>query len=148
MEIKKLAVEETSFLHLRDANDELLYEKKEVVQDGVAALVDDKDKPVGIDLYGPGSKPFAKAQASRNNRFTDRMKKKGKSNLSAAEQVEENAAFLAACTKGFRNIQYDQLEGEALFMAVYSDSSVGFIAEQASKHLGEWGNFKKASTTS
>ena len=35
---------------------------------------------------------------------------------------------------------------QALFKAVYADSSVGFIAEQAMKHLGEWANFSKGSS--
>ena len=131
MDIKSLAVEETSFLHLRDANDELLYDGKE---------------PVGITLYGPGTTPYAKASAAKNNRMLDRLKKKGKADLGADEAVEENATFLAACTKSFHHLESGSLQGDALFKAVYADKSVGFIAEQAAKHIAEWGNFKPAST--
>ena len=138
MEIKKLAVEETSFLHLRDADDELLYESK---PDGTP------DEPIGITLYGPGTKTYAKASAAKNNRLMDRLKKKGKSDMSAEETATENAAFLAACTKSFHHIELDGLKDEALFKSVYADQSIGFIAEQSAKHLGEWGNFKPASST-
>ena len=129
MDLRKIAVEETSTLHLLDASDNPLY--------------DGKDKPVTVTLYGPGSKAYARAQAARNNRVMDKLRKKGKADQTAEQTAEENALFLSACTISMSNIEYDKLEGEALFKAVYSDTSIGFIAEQVGKHLGEWGNFTK-----
>lgn len=131
MDIRKLAVEETSFLHLEDATGDALYENGE---------------PVGITLYGPGTKTYARAQQARQNRIFDRMKRKGKTDLTAEEAAKENAEFLAACTKQFHRIEMGGLKDEELFRAVYADQSVGFIAEQAMKHLGEWANFSKASS--
>jgi hypothetical protein len=128
MDIRSKQVEETSKLHIRDANDELLY---------------DGDKPVEIVVYGPGSKRFAKAQATQANRMMDRMKKKGKSDQSPEERAEETAEFLTACTKEFIGIEFDKLEGEPLFKAVYADQKLGFIAEQVNKHISEWSNFTK-----
>lgn len=136
MDFKKLAVEETSVLHLRGADEELLYEGG------------DQKKPVTITLYSPGSKTYAKAQAARSNRLLDRIKKKGKSDLSADDTAQENATFLTACTHAMANVELDKLEGDALFKAVYSDTSIGFIAEQAGKHVGEWANFTKGSAKS
>lgn len=136
MDIKNLAVEETSFLHLRDASDELLYEGE-----------GDNRKEVGITLYGPGSKTFAKASQKRQNRLMDRMKKKGKTDTTPEESVKDNADFLAEVTHSFQCIESGELRGDALHRAVYADVSVGFIAEQAMKHIGEWGNFSKASST-
>lgn len=131
MDIRKLAAEETSFLHLRDAADELLF---------------DNGQPVGITLYGPGTKVHAKATAAKQSKLLERLRKKGKTELSAEETTAENAAFLAACTKSFQCIEIGNLTGEDLFKAVYSDASIGFIAEQAGRHLAEWANFKPAST--
>ena len=37
--------------------------------------------------------------------------------------------------------------GSALAKAVYSDILIGFVADQAAKHLGDWSNFTKSSTT-
>ena len=54
MDLKKIEAEEIAFLHLRDASDELLYE------DG------DKSKPVGVTLFGPGSKTYARAAAAKS----------------------------------------------------------------------------------
>ena len=48
MDIRKLAVEETAFVHLHDASDELLYEPG---ADGTP----DQTKAVGVTVYGPGT---------------------------------------------------------------------------------------------
>lgn len=128
-DIRKFAVQETSVLHLRDASDELMYADEE------------RKKPMTITLYGPGSKQYAKAQTRNSNRMIDKLKKKGKSDQTAEEKAQEIAEFLADCTKSFEHIDYDGLQGEELFKAVYADKSIGFIAEQANKHLGDWGNF-------
>ena len=133
MDIRKFAVEETGVLELRDAADE--------------PMLGEDSKPITVTLYGPGSKQYAKAQAAQQNRMIDKLKRKGKSDQTAEEKARETAEFLAGCTKEFSaNIEMDGLQGEALHRAVYSDTSIGFIAEQVGKHLGEWGNFSKPST--
>lgn len=147
MEVRKLAVEETAFLHLRSADDALLYEKKKVEVDGEPVEVDDESKPVGIWLFGPGTKVYARANASKENRLLARVRKRGKAEMTAEENFAENANFLVACTKSFQHIQLDGLEGEALYRGVYTEPTLGFIADQVMKFLGEWGNFSKASTT-
>ena len=135
MDIRKFAVEETSTLTLRDANGDPM-----LAEDG---------QPMTITLYSPGSKTYAKAQAAQNNRLLDKLKRKGKAEQSASERAAEAAEFLSACTQAFSsNIQYDELTGEALYKAVYADTSIGFIAEQVGKHLGDWANFSKGSATS
>jgi hypothetical protein len=137
MDIRKFAVEETSVLALHDASD--------------APMVDETGAPVTVTLYGPGSKPYARAQAAQQNRMLDKLKRKGKSDLTADDKAREQAEFLAGCTKEFSpNLEYtnggtEKLSGEALHRAVYADNSIGFIAEQVGKFLGEWGNFTKGS---
>jgi hypothetical protein len=130
MDIRKHAVSETTTLHLRDAAEELMF---------------DGDKPVTVTVYGPGSKQYAKAQTGQSNRLIDRMKKKGKADQTAEESAKEKAEFLAACTHSMDGIEYDGLTGEALHKAVYSDISIGFIADQVAKHVGDWANFTKGS---
>jgi hypothetical protein len=133
MDIKKYSVAPTSRLHLRDANDELMYS--------------DDGKPMAVNLYGPGSKQYAKAQAAQNNRMIDKLKRKGKSDQTAEQRASEAAEFLADCTESFENVEYDTLTGNALSIAVYSDVAVGFIADQVAKHIGDWANFTKPSST-
>ncbi len=135
-DIRKFAVEETATIHLRDGADELMYADEA------------QKKPIRIVVYGPGSKTFAKVQAAQSNRIMERMKRKGKNDQSAADKADETAGFLAGCTKSFENIEYDKLEGEALHKAVYADTSLGFIADQVNKYLGDWANFTKPATKS
>jgi len=133
MDVRQFAVEESGVVELRDAADE--------------PMVGEDGKPMTITLYGPGSKPYAKAQAAQQNRMIDKLKRKGKADQTAEEKAREQAEFLAGCTKAFSsNIEMDGLKDEALFRAVYAETSIGFIAEQVGRYLGEWGNFKTAST--
>ena len=138
--IKKYAIEETTVHHLRDGNDELMYADG---QDGKPDLT----KPMRVNLYGPGSKNHARARASAGNRAMDRFKKKGKSDQTHEEQIEETARFLTACTKSMENVEYEEMSGEAMYKAIYSDLELCFIPQQLDKILGVTSNFTKASTT-
>lgn len=126
-DIKSLAVKETNDLHLRNADDELLFDK-----DG---------KAISITLYGPGSKVYAKAQAASQNRMIDKLKKKGKTDQTAEEKAQEQAEFLAACTVSFNNFAYSDAPGAEQFKAAYADQSIGFIAEQVGKYVNDWSLF-------
>ncbi len=134
MDIRKFAVEPTTRLHLRDASDELMYAD------------DAKEMPIAVNLYGPGSKQYARAQSDQNNRMIDKLKRKGKSEQTAEQKSAETAEFLTACTASWENLEYDKLKDAALSNAVYSDMSIGFIADQVAKTLGDWSNFTKRST--
>jgi hypothetical protein len=136
MDIKQYAVAATGKLHLRDANDELMY------ADG------DLNKPMCVNLYGPGSKQYARAQAAQSNRMIDKLRRKGKSNDTAESRAAESSQFLADCTESFENVEYEQLTGNALAIAVYSDISIGFIADQVAKYLSDWSNFPNSSIKS
>ena len=132
MDIRKLALTPTAVLHLRDANDELIYADAK------------QEKPVQIHLYGPGSKQFAAAEARNNRRIMESVGRRGKSKV---DQAELRVDFLVSITDRFENIEYDKLEGEALFRAVYSDTSLRFIADQVYMFVNEAGNFTKSSPT-
>lgn len=132
MDIRKHAVEPTARLHLRDAADELMY-------------TEDGKKEIAVNVYGPGSKQFAKAQSAQSNRMIDKLKRKGKTEQTAEQKAAEAADFLTDCTVSFENIEYDNLAGEALCRAVYSDLTIGFIADQVGKFIGDWSNFSKPS---
>lgn len=133
MDLRTNKPAETAFLHLRDANDEPLYHEG------------DKEKPVGITLYGPGSKRYANASAARHARNMDKLRRKGKTQQTAGELAADNAEFLTAVTHSFHHIEREQLTGEALFRATYEDIEIGFIAAQASEFVGDWANFTKGS---
>jgi hypothetical protein len=133
MDIKSKAVSTTGVLHLRDASDELLY------SDG---------QPVIVNVYSPGSAQHAKATARQQNRMLDMMKRKGKADVTAEQKAVENAEFLADCTVSFENLDYDDLIGRELAIAVYSDKTIGFIADQVATYIGDWSNFTQPSAKS
>jgi hypothetical protein len=132
-DIRKFSVAKTARLHLRDANDALMF-------------TDDKT-PIAVVVYGPGSKEFAAAQARQQNAMVDKLKNKGKTQQSAEQKASESAEFLTACTQSWEGMEYDALTGDDLSMAVYADRSIGFIADQVSKFMSDWANFKPGSTT-
>lgn len=131
-DIRKFAVEQTGRLHLRDASEELMH-----TPDGL---------PIAVNVYGPGSKQYARAAAAQQNRMVDKLKRKGKASNTAEQNAAETAEFLADCTASFENVSYGELTGRELAVAVYSDTEIGFIADQVAKHIGDWSNFTKPST--
>lgn len=130
-EITSIAAKDTFTLELLGPNDE--------------PLLDESGSPLSVTVYGPGSKPYQKANAERTQRMIDKMAKRGKTKLTAEEAQRENAGFLAACTKSFNGWAY---KGDATaFEAAYSDPSIGFIADQVAKAIGDWANFTNAPQT-
>ena len=133
MDIRTKAVKPTGRLHLRDAADEPMF-----TPDG---------KEVAVNVFGPGSKQYAKAQAAQQNRMIDKMKRKGKTDQTAEQKAAEQAEFLRDCTDSFENLTYGDLTGSAMAYAVYADQTIGFIADQSAKYIGDWSNFSQPSAT-
>ena len=128
-----------AILHLRDGDDELMYADG---PDGEPDLT----KPQRIHLYGPGTKQQARANADRNNRFVDRLQRKGKSKLTADEAIKERAEFVASITKAFENIDSDAgaIDND-LYMEVYLNPRLSYIPEQAELFARNTANFTKGS---
>jgi hypothetical protein len=136
-DITSTSVVESSELLLNDAEE--------------APLLGDNKKQLSIELYGPGSEPFERAAAKRQNRLMERLKRKGKTEMSAEEQRAEQAEFLASITIGFNGFGYPpagEAEGKDLFRALYMDRKLGFITDQVQRFVGDWGNFSGKSATS
>jgi len=138
--LKKFALQATSILHLRDGNDDLMY------ADGVDGKPD-TSRPMRAHLFGPGTKQYAAARAEQSNRSIDRLKKKGKSDQSAEDQIKETATFLARCTDRLENVEVDGLTGKDLCMAVYGDIELCFIPAQIDRYIGDTANFTGVSPT-
>jgi len=140
--LTKYRMAETGVLHLKDAEDALMY------ADGADGKPD-LTKPMRIRLYGPGSKQYARALNERQNHNVDLLKRKGKTKESAEEAARTNAEFLAGCTQGFENIESDSgTTGEALWMETYTDQGLSFIRDQVAAFLNETSNFSTPSTKS
>jgi len=127
-DISKLGVDPTAVINLDGPDGE--------------PLLDDKDNRMSITVYGPGSKQFVKAQGIRNRAIMEFFKK-GNKKMPDDAQRELDADFLAACTVSFNGFSYQSFTGVEMFRAAYLDASIGFIAEQVNKGVGDWVNFSK-----
>lgn len=107
-------------------------------------------KALSITVYGPGSEQFAQAQAARSQRLVARVSKRGAANgaLTADEQRSENATFLASVTHSLNGgLTYEGGTDAASIERMYGDLRLGFVADQVSSFVGDWGNFSAASPT-
>jgi hypothetical protein len=129
-DISKLAVSATSTIDLEDPTGE--------------ALVNDSGDVISVTIYGPGSKQYQKASGIRNRAVLDHVRKGGKK-LKDEDQREMDADFLATCTVSFNGFTYKDFTGFEMFKQAYLDPSIGFIAEQVNKAIGDWSNFTQGS---
>jgi len=129
MDISTKSVKETTIVYLDGP-------------DGEPMLGDD-GKKLSITVYGPGSKPFQKAQAAKNRAILEQVRKRNKK-VSDSLQRDIDAEFLATCTESFNGFTYKDLTGSEMFKACYADYSIGYVADQVNKAVGDWANFTKA----
>lgn len=136
-DITQTGVEETGTVELTNAAE--------------APMIGEGGKVCSITVYGPGSEPFERASAKRQNKLLERLKRKGKAEMSAEEQRAEQAEFLAAITASFNSFGYPpagEATGKDLFRALYMDRKLGFITDQVQRYVGDWGNFTPSSEAS
>ena len=137
--LKKYELEEAAVLHLKDGADELMY------ADGADGQPD-TSKPMRVHLYGPGTQQYARAQNARQNHQVDLLKRKGKTRETAEEAALEQAEFLAACTKSMENMETESGNaGRDLFVEVYANRRLYFIATQVGLFLNDTANFTQGS---
>jgi hypothetical protein len=132
MDASTLKVAATGVIHVKDAAGAPLY---------------DGDKPVRITVHAPGSRAYGAVESRQTARAIRRMNEnEGKiTTPTAEERLAETAEDLADITVSFEGLTYGDKKGHDLYLAVYGDPQLGFIARQVTKHLADWGNFKPAS---
>ena len=95
-------------------------------------------EPVTIELYGPGSTQYARAQAKIDAASQARAFAaiRGKTTKDAAEESRKlMAEKFAACTKAIsKNFPVDPV-------ALYSNPKMGYITNQVAKFIEDWANF-------
>lgn len=135
-DITKHAAADSTAIHLKGLDGEFLY--------------DEKNQPVRIRVYGPGSKEFSVIEDRQTTRAIKRMQDNdGKVSVAPPAQREREAAEdLAAITIAFENFDYPPAKGKSdseKFAAFYGDRSLGYLTKQVLKAVNDWGNFKSAS---
>lgn len=138
MNLQKYEMSDVAVLHLRDAEDELMY------ADGPDGEPDPK-KPCRLHLYGPGSKAYAKAQTALKNEYLAKAARKGgKVKLTADEERDARARFLVGVTKAYENLPGEGEDGS--LPDIYVNMKLGFIPEQAEAFARDTANFRPAPT--
>lgn len=132
-DIKTKAVQETAELELEDV-------------DG-SPLLGEGGKRCRITMFGPASKQFGEMRAAQKSRTIEQVTKRGSSAITAEADAKFTAEDLARCTKAIHNFDYPgEFESDHdKFVAMFSDSSIGFIRDQANNFFGDWGNYSGAS---
>lgn len=134
-DIAKIGIAMTAPLHVKDASGNPLFHE---------------GKPMRIHLYGPASPEYARIE----ERQTQRALKRAQDNdgkptaASTDDRREQIAEDYAAVTAGFENFTYSPagaVQGAELYRAAYADPKLGFIVNQITRFLADWGNFKPAS---
>jgi hypothetical protein len=131
MDIASLEVVDTAPIHLKDAEGNPLY---------------DDGKPVRIVVFGPASDQYARLETKQTQRQLRRLDDNDGKRfaLTADERLQQTAEDLADITFDFENLSCGGKTGRDLFLAVYGNRRLGFIANQVTAKLGDWGNFKAA----
>lgn len=140
LNIASLAVAATAALHVKGPTGEPLYADEEGTL------------PVRIHVHGPGSRAYGIVETRQSARALKRMQDNdGKITAATPEErIAETAEDLAAITASFENFEYQGLGAPAvgadMYRAAYADPGLGFITRQVTKFVGDWGNFKAASS--
>lgn len=126
--INSLKLEDTAEMHLKDP------ETGVPIYDTEGLRADDESKPVIFHIYGKASKQYKKALES----LKIKADKRGNRKMSLAESMVENVDFLVALSKSVDNMEYDgqAVDSPEVFRAMYSDSSLPWVAEQVTECIG------------
>ncbi|MDR7331765.1 hypothetical protein [Roseateles asaccharophilus] len=142
LNIKTRAAADTATIDLLDGQGEPLMTE---AADGA------EPQPVTVTLYGPGSKQHAAAVAASQTRALKFKRDNKGREPTPEERTAEQARLLADVTVGFGNLAYAddsgrELEGRELALAVYGDTTLGFIAERVNRASVDWSVFTKPSS--
>lgn len=135
--INDLRASDTAVLHLKDAAGEPMF----YVPDGGDPQKD--KKPVLVELYGPGSDPYRKAQQKAQRRVMHLAKsgRKALEERSADERAADVAALLASITVRFDGFDAEGRSLADALCALYADPKAGYIANQVNDFSADWANF-------
>lgn len=129
-EITTLAVKDKIVFDLNNANDKPLFNAA--------------GERLSVTICGPGTKLYSKAHAVRAQRMMDRAISTRRGRAVSEDAEDDDAEFLAAITTSFNGWGYKGANDPKAILAAYKDRTIGFIADQISKAVGDWANFLKS----
>lgn len=116
--------------------------------DGSPMINDDNGVPCTATCFGPGSKIWQVADATRRRKAIKRSREaNGKFEATIDNEVEDTIEFLCTITKRFNNLPYPGVTGDSeTVSAIYNDRLLGFIRDHMTDDTKSWENFMKASS--
>lgn len=114
-------------------------------------LLDDKGNQLSITVHGPASKVWQAANADRNRKRAERLRKNQGRMESAVDHAREDAVdFLVRITVSLNGFTYPA-QGKAeqdVIRALYEDDTLGFIRDHVHGEATDWTPFTKGSAKS
>lgn len=134
MDFSKQKVAQTAAMHVKSAAGTPMF---------------DNGKPIRIHFYGPASPQFAALETRQSERSVKRHNEnEGRVVARTSEERRQEAVEdLLSLTAKFEHLEYEDKSGDELYAAVYGDPELGYILNQATKFVGEWGNFSGSAPT-
>lgn len=102
-------------------------------------------QPVSIEVYGPGSEQYVRAQVAVDRANSARLMQAASGAATKDMEMELRAAQnrkLVACTKAINNFP---IPGGA--QALYENAKLGYIRTQVMTFMENWANFPAGSAT-
>jgi len=111
-------------------------------------LTDDDGNPLAVTVHSPGSKVWQQANADKNRKQAERLRKAGgRAEAMLDNAIEDQVDFLVRVTISFDGWEYPgkwPAEPE-MFRAAYADSSLGFIRDHVWAEVNDWSAFTSGS---
>ena len=113
----------------------------------------DNGEPLTVSVYGPGTVQHQQMRAARDRRIMAAAMAANKAGKKPADLSDpdkeraDTAADLAACTASISGWDYKGATDAEAIKAAYADASMGWLADQVSRGLGDWATFLPESAT-
>lgn len=150
--LAQMAVVALMFVHFKTPDGVKLYVPDESAPDGFARDANGDKLPVGVRVYGPGSREYRLAE----DRVATENLRRGRNKLTG-EQLRANAtAIMARTTVEFVNFDYNGKtvspamtveDREKVCEQLYNDVEYVAVRDQVETEQGDLGNYSPKATT-
>lgn len=110
-------------------------------------MLDAAGAPVTVTVFGPGTKVWQVADATRRRKAMKRTREaNGKIEAALDNNDEDSIEFLCTIVKRFNNLEFPGAQGDKeTVAAVFNEPKLGYIRDHLMEDTRSWENFTKAS---
>lgn len=112
-------------------------------------MVDEAGNAVTATVFGPGTKVWQVADATRRRKAVKRTREaNGKFEAAFDNEDEDQVEFLCTVVKRFNNLEHPDAQGDKeTVRAVFTEPLLGYIRDHLAHDVASWENFTQASQT-